>query len=252
MLIFPWGIIKNRYMSFLNAEWRKLAIANYEVDPKILSRFVPFGTDLDLWKGKCYLSLVGFMFQNTQLMGVKVPWHINFEEVNLRFYVKRMDKGDTKRGVVFIKEIVPKPALSFVANTVYNEHYETLPMHHKWEEIAHSRIVEYAWKKGGSWHKIRIEADLEQTEITKGSKTEFITEHYWGYAKVNRRVTNEYEVTHPRWFAYPVQSFIVDVDFGLVYGAEFAFLDYEQPQSVMLAEGSEITVENKVRISKAN
>lgn len=117
-------------MSFLKAEWRKLALANYIIDQKLLVKYLPAGTELDLWNGNCYVSLVGFMFVNTKLLGIKIPFHTNFEEVNLRFYVKRFDQGEWKRGVVFIKEIVPKPALTFVANTVYNENYETLPMEH--------------------------------------------------------------------------------------------------------------------------
>ena len=103
-------------MSFLNAEWRKLAIANYVIDPRVLEKYVPPGTELDLWQDKCYVSLIGFMFLNTRLLGFKIPFHSNFEEVNLRFYVRRFENNAWKRGVVFIKEIVPKPALTFVAN----------------------------------------------------------------------------------------------------------------------------------------
>jgi uncharacterized protein YqjF (DUF2071 family) len=235
-------------MSFLRAEWRKLAIANYVVDENILKKHLPAGTELDLWEGNCYVSLVGFMFVNTRLLGIKIPFHTNFEEVNLRFYVKRLDEGEWKRGVVFIKEIVPKPALSFVANTIYKEHYETMPMDHSWEELDDRRIVEYKWKKQGKWNSIKVEASLEKFELAAGGKIEFITEHYWGYAKVNEHRTNEYEVTHPKWDAYEVKDFEIDIDFGAVYGSEFSFLTSEEPDSVMLAEGSEITVEGKRKL----
>ncbi len=130
-------------MSFLKAEWRKLAIANYIIDKDYLTEFVPIGTELDLWNGKCFVSLVGFMFKNTKLLGIKIPFHVDFEEVNLRFYVKRLENGEWKRGVVFIKEIVSKRALTFVANTVYNENYETMPMSHNWSENEDLRVVEY-------------------------------------------------------------------------------------------------------------
>ena len=93
-------------MSFLNAEWRKLILANYEIDPNILKKYIPAHTELDIWNGRCYVSLVGFMFVNTKMLGMKIPFHINFEEVNLRFYVKHKSKGEYKRGVVFIKEII--------------------------------------------------------------------------------------------------------------------------------------------------
>jgi uncharacterized protein YqjF (DUF2071 family) len=235
-------------MSFLNAEWRKLSFANYEVNPSFLSKYVPPGTELDLWEGKCFVSLIGFMFLNTKILGIKVPFHINFEEVNLRFYVKRFENNTWKRGAVFIKEIVSKPALTFVANTLYNEHYQTLPMRHHWEENSINRVVAYQWKKNKIWQSFKVCAALTAIEIEKNSETEFITEHYWGYAKVNNNVSNEYEVTHPRWKEYKVESSEIKVDFGMVYGADFEFLNHLVPTSVMLAEGSEITVEGKKTI----
>jgi len=236
-------------MSFLKAEWRKLAFANYVVNPEILTKYIPYGTELDLWNGKCYVSLIGFMFLNTKLLGIKIPFHTNFEEVNLRFYVKRFDNNSWKRGVVFIKEIVPKSALTFVANTVYNENYETLPMRHLWKTEEDKRTVEYEWKKNGYWSKFKIEAEVASSEIVANSATEFITEHYWGYAKINDQATNEYEVTHPKWKKYTVKSYEIDVDFKTVYGQEFEFLNNGEPDSVMLAEGSEITVESFENLS---
>ncbi|MGY6647304.1 YqjF family protein [Wenyingzhuangia sp. IMCC45574] len=235
-------------MSFLKAEWRKLVIANYNINPEILEKYVPAGTELDLWNGKCYVSLVGFVFVNTKLLGIKIPGHVNFEEVNLRFYVKRFENGEWKRGVVFIKEIVPKPAITFVANTIYKENYETMPMSHSWNQNELKRTVEYRWKKDNTWNSIKVEAEVEATEIPTESETEFITEHYWGYAHVNDSKSNEYEVTHPRWEAYAVNNYEINVDFGLVYGREFEFLNSMEPDSVMLAEGSYITVENKKTI----
>lgn len=237
-------------MSFLKAEWRKLAIANYEVDESLLTDFIPYGTELDLWKGKCYISLVGFRFLNTKLLGCKIPFHVNFPEVNLRFYVKRFENNKWKRGVVFIKEIVPKPALTFVANTIYKENYETLPMNYKWEETETEREIEYSWKKKFDWYNFRIRASREASTIKEGSETEFITEHYWGYAKVNSSLTNEYEVTHPKWLAYKVLDYHIKVNFSDVYGEKFRFLNKHKPVSVMLAEGSLITVETKRSITK--
>ncbi len=237
-------------MSFLVAEWRKLAIANYEIDKSVLADYIPFGTELDLWNNKCYVSLVGFMFINTKLLGIKIPFHTNFEEVNLRFYVKRLENNEWKRGVVFIKEIVPKPALTFVANMVYNENYETMEMNHIWQENNEHRIIEYRWRKNSNWHSIKIVALEESEEIELESETEFITEHYWGYAKVDETKTNEYEVTHPKWEKYNVVDYEINVDFGSIFGNEFQFLSKRKPTSIMLAEGSEITVEKKRKIEK--
>lgn len=235
-------------MSFLTGEWRKLAMINYTIDPTILEEYVPFGTELDIWKGQCFVSVIGFMFLNTKLLGIPVPFHKNFEEVNLRFYVKRFDDGVWKRGVVFVKEIVPKYTLAWVANTVYKENYEALPMRHKWETKSDHQNIEYSWKTGTKWNSILFKAGLNKVEIEEGSKSEFITEHYWGYAKVNERTTNEYEVTHPKWNAYPVLDSKIDIDFESVYGNQFKFLQDCTPDSLILAEGSHITVEPKKRI----
>ena len=237
-------------MSFLKAEWRKLAFANYEVDPSILAEYVPPGTELDLWEGKCFVSLIGFIFLNTKIFGIKVPFHSTVEEVNLRFYVKRFENNTWKRGAVFIKEIVSKPALTFVANTIYKEHYETMPMKYEWEENSLHRSVAYYWKKNKIWQSFKITAALNTSEIKENSETEFITEHYWGYAKVNESVTNEYQVTHPRWKQYTVESSEIKVDFDLVYGKDFKFLNNLKPTSIMLIEGSKITIEGKKTIKK--
>lgn len=232
-------------MSFLKAEWRKLIFANYQVDRELLASYVPAGTELDEWNGACYVSLIGFMFMNARLLGIKVPFHENFEEVNLRFYVKRFENGEWKRGAVFIKEIVPKRALTFVANTIYNEKYETLPMKHAWSSECDFRTIEYKWKKKGKWNTLKVVASIDNFEIEPQSETEFITEHYWGYASVNDKKSNEYEVTHPRWNVYKIVDFEIDTDFGAIYGSKFDFLTSRKPSSVMLAEGSAITIEGK-------
>ena len=216
-------------------------MANYAVDPSILTSYLPNNTELDVWNGRCYVSLVGFMFQHTQVMGIKIPFHINFEEVNLRFYVRYNDGIGWKRGVVFIKEIVPKPMLTFVANTVYKEHYQTMPMHHKWISSSDLLTVEYRWKKK-KWNTLKVTASQHPKSILPNSEEEFITEHYWGYTKVTEEKTSEYGVEHPKWDVYPTVDYAIDVDFGDVYGAAFEFLSKEKPTSVFLAEGSEIVV----------
>ena len=232
-------------MSFLKAEWKNLILINYKVDPEILRPYIPKGTELDLWEGSCYLSLVGFLFVNTRLKGIKIPFHANFEEVNLRFYVKRKSANEWKRGVVFIKEIVPKPAITFVANTVYKENYETMPMNHIWEVIDGNKTVEYQWKKDNNWNSIKVVTEDLESPILEGTKESFIAEHYWGYAKINNKHTNEYEVKHPKWSQYKVKEQSIDVDFEKTYGREFTFLKELSPSSIFLAVGSEISVENK-------
>jgi len=226
---------------FLEAQWKKLAIANYAVDPGILEPFLPNNTELDHWNNTCYVSLVGFMFLDTRVMGFRIPFHINFEEVNLRFYVCRRDGRDWKRGVVFIREIVSKPALTFVANSLYRENYRTMPMRHSWTYQAESQRIEYQWRKH-RWNSFSVTARDTAMPILEGSEEEFITEHYWGYTRIDSRHSSEYGVEHPRWNVYPVIDYSIDVDFGLVYGNKFGFLQQTVPKSVFLAEGSVIKV----------
>ncbi|WP_316784080.1 DUF2071 domain-containing protein [Pedobacter frigiditerrae] len=226
---------------FLTAEWRKLILANYAVDKEVLLKYLPPFTELDDWQGKYYVSLVGFMFVNTRLKGVNIPFHGNFEEVNLRFYVKYKDNGDWKRGVVFVSEIVPKPAITFIANTIYKENYRTLPMKHSWLQNENQLGVEYAWKLK-NWNSISVTAMPNSQPILIDSEEDFITEHYWGYTKIGENITSEYGVGHPRWETYPIIDYKIDVDFEKNYGEDFAFLASVEPDSVMLAEGSEINV----------
>lgn len=232
-------------MSFLKAKWQKLIMVNYEIDPNQLNEYVPKGTSLDFFDGKCFVSLIGFMFKDTKLLGFKVPCHVNFEEVNLRFYVKREVNGSIKRGVVFIKEIVPKPALTLVANAIYKEHYVTLPMTHEWVDNKHTVKVKYSWKLKGDENFMSVTASKKLLDIQKGSLTEFIAEHYWGYSKASEIKTTEYEVRHPKWQCYKVDNYKLHVDFEANYGQKFKFLSDKEPSSVMLLEGSHISVENK-------
>ncbi|HTO08358.1 MAG TPA: DUF2071 domain-containing protein, partial [Myxococcota bacterium] len=115
---------------FLTAEWRDLAMLNYEIDPAVLEPRVPAGTELDAWSGRTFVSVVGFRFLRTRVLGVPVPYHVDFDEVNLRFYVRRKSGADWRRGVVFVKEIVPRRAIALVARVAYAENYVAHPMRH--------------------------------------------------------------------------------------------------------------------------
>jgi uncharacterized protein YqjF (DUF2071 family) len=232
-------------MSFLKAEWRRLALANYEINPAILKPYLPYKTELDTWNNVHYVSLVGFMFKDTKILGLKIPFHINFEEVNLRFYVRHKHENKWRRGVVFIKEIVPKMAITLVANTLYQEHYQTMQMKHHWEEKKDRLITTYQWKYQNNWNTFSIESDNKKLPIEKNTDAEFITEHYYGYTKIKPDKTFEYEVKHPSWEQYKVRDYKIEMDFSQMYGGDFAGLNEVEPNSVMLAEGSEASVENK-------
>lgn len=234
--------------AFLRAEWRKLAIANYCVDSRLLLPFLPHKTELDLWNDKCYVSLVGFRFINTRLKGISIPFHRHFEEVNLRFYVRYKDTSGWKRGVTFIKEIVPKRALSVIANTIYKEKYITCRMKHAWEIDENFVSISYQWRHDGAWNTFALTAKNSPSPIEPNSEEEFITEHYWGYTQFKKGLASEYGVEHPRWETYPIVTNSIDVDFGKVYGQQFAFLNNQKADSIMLAEGSEIVVRSMTLI----
>lgn len=233
--------------TFLTAEWENLIMVNYIIEPAVLSAYIPNKTQLDFFKGNTYVSLVGFNFTNTKLAGIKIPFHSNFEEVNLRFYVQHLDKVVLKRGVVFIKEIVPKPAISFVANTFYHEKYCSLPMKHLNKEKENSLNLGYYWKHKNKWNKLEAAVDKEPVEIITGSEEEFIAEHYWGYSKHNE-TTYEYQVQHPKWQIYPLKEYTVGCDFAALYGNSFAFLQNLKPASVFVAKGSRVSVLSKLKL----
>lgn len=232
-------------MTFLNAYWKNLLLINYPIDPKILEPYVPKGTELDLFNGKCYVSIVGFMFMDTKVLGLKLLNHVNFEEVNLRFYVKHHGK----RGVVFIKEIVPKPLITLVANGIYHEHYQTHKMTHNWTEDDNHKHFEYQWKLKNSWQSISVKTVKHFSEIKENSEAQFITEHYYGYTKHGNK-TFEYEVVHPSWRQLEVIDYRIHIDFEANYGAQFSVLKNAKPTSVILAEGSEASVKNKRTIHR--
>ena len=223
-------------------------MANYEVPPELLQHHVPPGTELDFWEGKTYVSIVGFRFLDTRLLGIPVPFHRNFTEVNLRFYVRhRGDEGE-KRGTVFISEIVPKPAIAWVANSIYREHYSYAPVRYDIQEDTEHLQAVYRWKKGG-WNMIRAFAENRLRPMEEGSIEEFIAEHYWGYATLNSHTTNEYGVEHPRWQYYPVTNFESHYNVAHLYGPEFEPYLNCPPASVFIADGSAVTVRKARRLS---
>ena len=237
--------------SFLTAEWRKLIMAQYAVDPAALAAHVPRGTELDLFAGQCFVSLVGFLFQRVRLKGTPIPFHTRFDEVNLRFYVRVRERdGSLRRGVVFLSEFVPRTAITLVANAFYEEPYATCPMRHRLEHGEDRLEVEYSWRRYGRWHRLGVEAHPVAAPIGDGSVEEFITEHYWGFTRRRDGTTSQYEVRHPRWNVYPVQRTTVEVDFRAVYGERFAGLSLREPDGVLLAEGSAIEVLSGSRLEQ--
>jgi len=232
---------------FLTAQWQHLAMLNYEVDDRLLLPFVPAGTELDRWNGRIYASLVGFRFLNTKILGfLPIPLHSSFDEVNLRFYVRRQVGQETRRGVVFIKEIVPRRAIAFVARIVYQENYVALPMVHDIHFDRNILRVSYRWKTAlkskNIWNTISLES-IGNCEIpSEGSAEQFITEHYWGYAGQPGGGCVEYRVAHPSWRVWQARESAFDGDAEGLYGEDWAAVLRRKPASAFLAEGSAVSV----------
>ena len=217
---------------------------NYVVDPRLLAPLVPSGTEIDFENGETFLSVVGFLFLDTRLLGVPVPFHRDFEEVNLRFYVKRKSADTWRRGVVFIRELVPRHAIALVARACYGENYFTLPMKHEIEHLDQNLKVEYSWRRGRKRESLKIRASGEAQPIPAGSHAEFITEHYWGYTAL-RNGCGEYRVEHPRWKIWNASSFELNADVASLYGQQFVETLDAPPHSAFIADGSPITVHTR-------
>lgn len=233
---------------FLTAAWRNLLMANYSIDPSLLQKYLPCKTELDTFNGDHYVSLVGFLFEDVSVLGISVPFHTNFEEINLRFYVRYKENNAWKRGVVFIKEIVPRAMITFVANTLYKENYVTLPTRHEWRAVGDDLSIKYEWKVGEQWNRISCIADKQPVHIAEGSAEAFITEHYWGYTFINNASTGAYEVAHPQWRIHDVKDYNIACSVKEIYGEAFEDTLQQQPASVFLAEGSAIQVLKGARI----
>jgi uncharacterized protein YqjF (DUF2071 family) len=236
---------------FLTAEWRHLAMLNYLVEPAVLAPFVPAGTELDAWQDRTFVSVVGFLFLDTRVLGAAIPWHRDFEEVNLRFYVRRHAPDGVRRGVVFIKEIVSRWAIAATARLLYGEKYESLPMRHMVpaEGAARPAHAEYLWRSRGLWNRLHLAPSGEAAEAGAGSEEEFITEHYWGYSRLRGGGTVEYRVEHPRWRVWQAASALLECDAANLYGRQFAAALAASPSSAFLADGSPVTVYRGERIA---
>jgi len=229
---------------FLTAHWRYVAMLNYIVDPRLLAPLVPSGTEIDFENGDTFLSIVGFLFLDTRLLGLAIPLHRDFEEVNLRFYVRRKSADTWRRGVVFIRELVPGRAIALVARACYGENYLAVPMKHKIEHVDSNLIVEFLWRRGRKWESLKMRATGEPQIIPAGSHAEFITEHYWGYTSL-RNGCGEYRVEHPRWKIWDASDFELNADVASLYGKQFADTLDQPPRSAFVADGSPITIERR-------
>jgi uncharacterized protein YqjF (DUF2071 family) len=234
---------------FLSAQWRNLVMLNWQIEPSLLSDHVPAGTELDFFEGRTFVSIVGFQFLQTSLLGIPIPFHRNFEELNLRIYVRREESEEIKRGVAFISEIVPKWAIAATARQFYNENYIALKMEHRLDQDADAQTLEYRWKHADRWNRLGARSVGEPNELQTGSIEEFIAEHYWGYSEQRDRTTFEYRVRHDPWRVWQAEDIEFDCDTKALYGETFAEVLAGPPDSAFIAKGSPVTVSFPQRLT---
>lgn len=227
-------------------------MVNYQIDPTILKPYIPAYTELDTYNGIHYISLVGFLFKDTKLKGVPVPFHQSFEEINLRFYVRQKENNKWKRGVVFLREIVALPAITVMANLIYKEHYQTHKTKHIWNFCEDEWQDEYHWKLRNEWNYLKVAAESSSHPIEEGTEEEFIAIQNWGYTKIDDDKTSIYQVRHPNWLIHPIRHYHVQCNIEIMYGPEFVQPLSQPPISVFLAEGSDISVMHKTVVKSSN
>ena len=226
---------------FLTAEWRHLVMLNYPVEPALLAPLVPRGLELDAFASITYVSVVGFVFLRTRVVGIPFPFHRNFEEVNLRFYVRHRAPEGWRRGVVFVREIVPRRAIAALARLLYGEPYSAFPMTHAIERSADQLRCRYEWQRKGRREFVAATVKDAPQPIEPGSLEEFITEHYWGYTARGGRCT-QYQVEHPSWRVWRATDAQFEADVASLYGDRFVASLAAPPTSAFIAEGSPISV----------
>jgi len=231
---------------FLTAQWRNLILLTYAVDPVRLIDLVPPDTTLDSWRGQTFVSLVGFQFLETKILGAPVPFHQDFEEVNLRFYVRRIMPDSVRHGVVFIREIVPRPLVGGMARLLYREPYQIMPTRSK-VTAGPPPDVEYQWNDAGRWCTLSGAGRGEGFEPGEGTLEEFLTERHWGYNGERGKPTLEYRVDHPRWKVWHAQDSRVEYNAETLCGRELA-RELKMPMSKLIAEGSPVTIRWRTHI----
>jgi uncharacterized protein len=237
---------------FLTAQWRNLAVLNFDVDPAVLAPLVPAGTELDFWNGRTFLSLLGFQFRDTRVLGVPIPFHRNFDEVNLRYYVRRKTADGWCRCVVFIRELAPRRAVAWTARVLFGENYVCVPIRHHVElpngDPRALRQIAYHWRLAGREYELSLAIGGDGRPADEGSLDEFIIEHYWGCSGGPGRRTIEYRVEHPRWSLWPAGNARFEGDAARLYGERFAASLSAPPASAFLADGSAVRLFKGSRI----
>ena len=227
------------------ADFQYLVFLNYHVDRNLLSSRIPEGVQLQLFNGKAYISIVAFLFKNLQVAGIPAPFHQQFEQVNLRFYVKQGTAAAEKRGVVFIREIVPKTLLANTAQVLFHEKYVSVPMSHRYQ-IDESPLneVEYSWQTERKDCSVRAVFEKNWSYPEQNSAEHFFTDRAFSFTRMKDGTTREMIVEHPLWRTAPVKEAKTEYDIPEVFGTEFVPYLTLQPASAFIAEGSSVSLKD--------
>lgn len=230
-------------LPFLTAHWSNLLFLNYVADRALVQRYVPSGTELDLLDGVALVSIVAFRFLETRLLGVPVPLHRDFDEINLRAYVRRKERGVWRRGVVFVRELVPRPAIAWTARLAYNEPYRAVRMRHH-IDIRPERggSLRYEWWERGAWHGVTGVVRGAPVPVDPESAIGFITEHYVGYTPQRSGRTVAYDVAHARWNVWPEAETTFRCAVSTVYGVDWQESLSAAPASAFLCDGAPVSI----------
>lgn len=227
--------------SFLTAEWHHVLGVTYPVDEALLAAHLPRGARIDELDGSPRVGIVAFGFRHTRVRGLAIPGHVSFPEINLRFYVRLHGE----RAVVFVREFVPRPAISLVARLFYNEPYHTIPMRETVIAPGRGPRARLGVRhRFGARHRNSIEAWACPVARAPdpGSSAYWLTHHAVGLGTARDGHARSYRVEHPVWALHAVSELRVDVDFATLYGAEWGHLAQAQPSHVTLATGSAVRI----------
>lgn len=234
--------------TFLTANWNYIVMCNFQCDPEMLMPYLPAGCELATFEGEHYISLVAFQFHNTTIFSLPVPFHRNFNEVNLRFYVKHVhpETGELERGVVFIKEFVTSPLVALTARTFFKENYHTAMVSS--EIVFAPEAVDEPQEVSYSWHNRRGEACVAvqtrggRVDLSTSTEAAFFSEHYLGFTRKSANETLSYRVRHEPWDFWQLSKFEITGNWEEFYNTEFSRVLSEKPRSVFLFDGSPVTV----------
>lgn len=234
-------------MKILDTHWRNLLVVSYRVEAgmlDLLNEQLPAGTVLDDYRGEHYVSVVAFEFQKTRVLGIAMPIYRDFAEVNLRFYVKRMVDGEWRRGVVFIREIVPCRLPALVANMVFKENFHIRPLR---SEVTVGQL-RYEWREAGGMQEMAITRENELSDPEPGSLIEHIIDHYWAYKRISPNTTGEFSVEHRPWKVRQHENSGIRIDIGQIYGPRWAAALASEPVHTFYADGSRVLVTKPEKI----